>query len=211
MAHPRVAYVCVVGSGKPPLKRPKAGRLNGAPDVKILGQWERLPGPPAEYTQALASGFMPLAPQELRTFFITAATWGRRPIFRAEPMARLFLDTLQRYRAQHKFLLHEFVVMPDHVHLLLTPAPEVPMEKAVQLIKGGSSFRVKKELNSNLEVWATGYTEHRVKDAADYQKHAAYIRENPVRAKLVETCAAYRFSSASGQWEIDPTPPWLKP
>ena len=62
-------------------------------------------------------------------------------------MAELFLDTLQRYREQHKFLLHEFVLMPDHFHLLLTPAPEVPMEKAVQLIKGGFSFRVKKELN----------------------------------------------------------------
>ena len=154
---------------------------------------------------------MPLAPQEVRTFFITAATWGRRPIFRAEPMALLFLDTLQRYRAQHKFLLHEFVLMPDHCHLLLTPAPEVPMEKAVQLIKGGFSFRVKKELNSNLEVWATGYTEHRVKDATDYQQHATYIRENPVRARLVESCAVYRYSSASGEWEIDPTPPWLRP
>jgi REP element-mobilizing transposase RayT len=90
-------------------------------------------------------------------------------------VARLFLDTLQRYRIQHKFLLHEFVLMPDHFHLLLTPAPEVSMEKAVQLMKGGFSFRVKKELNSNLEVWATGYAEHRVKDAADYAQHAAYM------------------------------------
>jgi len=44
-------------------------------------------------------------------------------------MALLFLDTLQRYRSHLKFLLHEFVFMPDHFHLLLTPAPEVPMEK----------------------------------------------------------------------------------
>ena len=34
------------------------------------------------------------APQEIRTFFVTATTWGRRVIFRAEPMANLFLDTL---------------------------------------------------------------------------------------------------------------------
>src|SRR5271166_723674 len=98
---------------------------------------------------------------------------GRRPIFRAEPMAQLFIDTLQRYRTQHKFELHEFVLMPDHFHLLLTPAPDVPLEKAVQLIKGGFSFRVKKELGSSLEVWGTGYTEHRIKDAADYEHHVA--------------------------------------
>jgi putative transposase len=71
------------------------------------------------------------APQEVRTFFVTATTWGRRAIFRAEPMAQLFVDTLQCYRAQGKFELHEFVVMPDHFHLLLTPAPDVPLEKAV--------------------------------------------------------------------------------
>jgi len=175
-----------------------------APRFSVVKSWP-------EYTLALASGHMPLAPQEIRTFFVTAATWGRRPIFRAEPMARLFLDTLQRYRMQHKFLLHEFVLMPDHFHLLLTPASEVSMEKAVQLIKGGFSFRVKNELNSNLEVWATGYTERRVKDAADYSQHAAYVLENSVRARLVETGAEYPFSSTSPRWETDPTPPWLKP
>jgi putative transposase len=83
---------------------------------------------------------MPLAPQEIRTFFITAASWGRRPIFRAEPMAQLFLDTLQHYRSQCKYQLHEFVLMPDHFHGLLTPAPDVSLEKAVQLIKRGFSF-----------------------------------------------------------------------
>ena len=111
-------------------------------------------------------------------------------------MVRLFLDTLQRYRIQHKSPLHEFVLMPDHFHLLLTPAPEVSMERTVQLIKGGFSFRVKKELNSNLEVWATGYTEHPVKDAADNAQHAAYIRDNPVRARLVENCAEHPFRVA---------------
>ncbi|MFZ0705931.1 MAG: transposase [Candidatus Korobacteraceae bacterium] len=152
-----------------------------------------------------------LAPQQIRTFFITAVTWQRRPIFRAEPMAQLFLDTLQRYRSQRKFLLHEFVLMPDHFHLLLTPAPEVSLEKAVQLVKGGFSFRVKKELGSNLEVWESGYTEHRAKDSSDCERHVDYIRENPVRAGLAETAGAYPYGSAFRKLEIDPIPPWLKP
>jgi putative transposase len=118
------------------------------------------------------------APQQIRTSFVTAATWGRRSLFRAEPMANPFVDTLQRYRAQQKYRLHEFVLMPDHFHALLTPAPEIPLEKAVQLIKGGFSFRVKKELCSNLEIWGTGYTEHRIKNADDYQNHVAFIRSN---------------------------------
>ncbi len=152
-----------------------------------------------------------LAPQQIRTFFVTAVTWQRRPLFRTEPMANLFLDTLQRYRVQKKFLVHEFILMPDHFHLLFTPAPEVSLEKAVQLVKGGFSFRVKKELGSNLEVWERGYTEHLVKGVTDYQRHTEYIRQNPVRAALVETAGAYPYGSARHKSEIDPTPPWLKP
>ena len=154
---------------------------------------------------------MPLAPQEIRTFFVTGATWGRRPIFRAEPMAHLFLDTLKRYRKQGRFLLHEFVLMPDHFHLLLTPAPDVSLEKALQFLKGGFSFRVKRELRSNVEIWQTGFTEHRVRDWEDFQQHATYIRENPVRAHLAENASGYPYGSAAGGFETDGEPPWLKP
>ena len=153
---------------------------------------------------------MRLAPQEIRTFFVTAVTWQRRPIFHAEPIAQLFLDTLFRYRDQGKFLLHEFVLMPDHFHLLITPAREVSLEKAVQLIKGGFSFRVKREMHSNLEVWQTGFTEHRVRDWSDFELHRRYIRENPVRARLVDGAAEYLYSSAAA-FTVDPEPPWLKP
>ena len=96
------------------------------------------------------------APQEIRTFFVTAVTWQRRGLFRSGPMADLFLETLLRYRDQGRFQLHEFVLMPDHFHLLLTPLPEVSLEKAVQLIKGGFSFRVKRELGLNAEIWFYG-------------------------------------------------------
>jgi putative transposase len=153
---------------------------------------------------------MPLAPQELRTFFVGAVTWGRRPIFLAEPMARLFLDTLQRYRVKRSYLLHEFVLMPEHFHLLLTPAPDVSLEEAMQLIRGGFSFRVKREMGLNLEIWQRGPTNHRIHDAGDYARHAEYIRENPVKRHLVAKAEEYPYSSASGAIEVDPAPPGLK-
>ena len=54
-------------------------------------------------------------------FFVTTNTWGRRHLFRAHPFANLFVNTLYTYRAQQKYLLHEFVIMPDHLHLIVTP------------------------------------------------------------------------------------------
>src|SRR2546423_8250961 len=103
---------------------------------------------------------MPIAPQSVRTFFVTSVTHQRRALLQSERMAGLLIDVLYRNREKGRFLLHEFVVMPNHFHLLITPAPDIPLEKAVQFIKGGFSFRVKKELKSNFEIWQTGFTNH---------------------------------------------------
>jgi REP element-mobilizing transposase RayT len=58
-----------------------------------------------------------------RTFFVTSVTWGRRSLFRSEPSARLLLETLSTYRERGTFQLYEFVLMADHIHLLLAPNP----------------------------------------------------------------------------------------
>jgi putative transposase len=81
--------------------------------------------------------------------------------------------------------------MPDHLHLLITPKES--LEKAVQLIKGGFSFRAKRELEWNGEVWQSGFTDHRVRDEEDWNRHLQYIRQNPIDAKLVEDSALYEF------------------
>jgi putative transposase len=139
---------------------------------------------------------------------VTTDTWGRRAHFRAELWARLFIDTLYHYR-NSAYLLHEFVVMPDHVHLLITPVTS--LEKAVQFIKGGFSYRAKKELGSSLDIWQKGFSDHRIRDASDYAQHVHYIRLNPVRKQLVEAPEKYPFSSASGSFRLDEAPQGLKP
>jgi putative transposase len=147
-----------------------------------------------------------LAPQTTRTFFITTNTWGRRSLFQTDRMCQLFMDVLQKNRQLRRFELHEFVVMSEHIHLLITPAAQHSLEKCTQFIKGGFSFRAKKELGFNHEVWMPGSNEHRVKDGRDYAEHVRYIRENPVKAGLVTSPQEFRFSSASGLWELDPAP-----
>jgi putative transposase len=107
------------------------------------------------------------------------------------------------------YLFHEFVLMPDHFHLLISPLTS--LEKAVQLIKGGFSFRAKKELGSNEEVWQRGIADHRIRDAEDYDRHLQYIHLNPVKKHLCGAPADYRYSSAFPGWKLDPIPQWLKP
>jgi putative transposase len=82
---------------------------------------------------------MNLAPQEIRTYFVTTVIASRRRLFQVHQNASLLIETLQGQRSKARLALHEFVVMPDHVHLMLTPAPDVSLEKAMQYIKGGFS------------------------------------------------------------------------
>ena len=139
---------------------------------------------------------------------VSTTTWERRALFRAEPWAMLMIDTLYHYRAT-AYLLHEFVVMPDHFHVLFTPLTS--LEKAVQFIKGGFSYRAKKELGSSLEIWQNGFSDHRIRDAGDYRLHVVYVRENPVRKGLCEKAEDYPYSSAHAGFDLDSVPQGLKP
>ena len=117
------------------------------------------------------------------SYFITFSTYDKQHLFQTDRMANLMLDVLFRYREQRKYRLHEFVIMPNHVHLLLTP--EVTLERALQFIKGGFSFRAKRELGFSGEVWQSSFYDRRVRDAEEYERIRNYIQENPVRAGLV--------------------------
>jgi len=143
-----------------------------------------------------------------QTYFVTAQTWERRALFHAELWARLFFQTLLSYRGD-AYLLHEFVLMPDHFHLLISPLKA--LENAMQLVKGGFSFRAKKELESNAEIWQRGFSDHRIRDWDDFEKHVHYVYLNPVKRRLCERPEEYKFSSAFPGWKLDPIPQWLKP
>ncbi len=143
------------------------------------------------------------------TFFVTSVTRGRRALLQSGRMAQLLIDVLQDNRRKGRFLLHEFVIMPDHFHLLLTPLPEVPLEKALQFIKGGFSYRAKKELHLNFDVWQAGFTSHLIRDAQDYEQHRLYVRDNPVNAGLAVEAQFFPYSSAFPGVELDTRPQGL--
>src|ERR1700688_3982587 len=76
-----------------------------------------------------------------RTYFISSATWERRELFRVPKVAEILVQRILACRDKGAYLLHEFVVMPNHFHLLLTPGETTSLEKGVQLIKGEALTR----------------------------------------------------------------------
>ena len=145
------------------------------------------------------------------TYFITASTYLKQNLLQTERMAQLFLDVLQHYRTQGKYLLHEFVIMPDHLHLLITPGHDTTLERALQLIKGGFSYRAKKELGVTREIWQKSFYDRRVRDGEEYERFRRYIQENPVQRGLAGRAQEYPYSSANPEFVLDEVPQRLKP
>ena len=141
------------------------------------------------------------SPQETRTFLVTAVTAERRSIFQVTSAAELLERTILDYRERGRLLLHAFVIMPDHFHALITPAPDVSLEKAVQYIKGGFSFRFK----SKREVWMRSFNESQILTIEKFMACKKYVEENPVRRGLVSAADAYLYSSA-GRSGLDRMP-----
>jgi putative transposase len=146
-----------------------------------------------------------LAPQETRTYFVTAVTAQRRRLFQVTANATLFQQTILDYRTQGKFLLHAFVIMPDHFHALITPAPDVSLEKAMQFIKGGFSFRLK----SKQDVWMRSFNQTQILSAEKFTSCVHYIHENPVRRQLALKPEDFEFTSARCD-SLDPMPIHLR-
>ena len=123
----------------------------------------------------------------------------------------MLIEVLYEYRKQGRYLLHEFVIMPDHFHVLITVGPESSIERAVQFIKGGFAFRAGKQIAIRAPIWQRGFSEIRVTTPAQFDAICSYIRENPVIRHLTEHADEFLYSSAHSGFGLDPPPQGLKP
>jgi putative transposase len=117
---------------------------------------------------------------------------GRR-LLQSERNAGLLIDVMRSLIAEHRFKLHDFVVMPDHLHVLLTVEDGMTIERAMQFIKDRFSRRLTQEFGYLGEVWQRGFTEIQVMNRESFLQHRQYIAMNPVKAGLVDSPDLYPF------------------
>jgi putative transposase len=77
--------------------------------------------------------------------------------------------------------------MPDHVHLLITVHGDMTVERAMQFVKSGFSYRLRKEIGYTGDVWQRGFSEVRVDNRESFLQHREYIAQSPVKAGLVDS------------------------
>jgi putative transposase len=127
---------------------------------------------------------------------VTSRTAGGKALLQTNRMANLLIEVLRTYVGAGEFIVHDFVIMPNHIHLLMTIPGSTTLEKAVQLIKGNFSYRAHKELGLKADVWQRGYSDVRITDVLSFRQHREYIAQNPIRAGLVERPEEFEFGSA---------------
>lgn len=137
-----------------------------------------------------------------QTYFVTTVTEGRRALLQSNQNADLMIDTLLGYRDEGRYALHAFVVMPDHIHAILTPAGDQSIERCLQCIKGGYSHF----LQSRSSIWQRGFHEHRLRDVEDYVRHITYIIQNPGKRGLRD----HRHVHTMYAEKLDPAPEHLR-
>src|SRR5271157_4549663 len=146
-----------------------------------------------------------------KPYFITASAYMHQNLFQRQEVAELIIATIFRYRDAGEFLLHEFIVMPNHIHLLSSVDDDHAISRAMQLIKGGFSHAPRDASLKRTAVWQPSYYEHRVRDIDEYCRMRAYIHDNPVRRGLVATASKYPYTSARTAFRLDEVPERLKP
>jgi hypothetical protein len=127
------------------------------------------------------------------------------PFYLRRPeLAGLVIESLERGESTlDHYALHAYVVMPNHVHLLLTPKLDPSI--ALRFIKGSTARRANQLLAlTGQPFWQDESYDHWVRDEEELRRIRRYIENNPVRAALCATPEQYPWSSASAQ---APTPP----
>ncbi len=138
-------------------------------------------------------------------FFITICTANKKSLFsrvvgaihespaetKLTPYGEILKETIEFLPNRFKVNIHNFVIMPDHLHLLVEVTDyerairESPLQErsiisqSIGFLKADVSKKINKK-NPTLEVWQRGYMDHIIRNEKDYSKHYDYIVDNPV-------------------------------
>ena len=155
--------------------------------------------------------------------FVTTRTYNDVRIFQKKENTELFLRILYEVKGKLNFLLIAFVIMLDHLHLMIVPDRRNTISDVMRHFKGRFArfYNKSRRMNSadygkkvivhrtgNLspseaKIWQEGFYDHVIRNKKEFLQKLNYIHNNPVTAGMVAKPEDYKFSSASGIYKID--------
>jgi REP element-mobilizing transposase RayT len=109
---------------------------------------------------------------------------GRGTCILAEPQHSKLVAEAILFQDRRRGLLFDFVVMPNHVHLLFQPHPEFSLKSVLDSIRSYSARQINHALGRKGKFWDREPFDHLVRSMHHFRKYQRYIRANPVKARL---------------------------
>ena len=125
-----------------------------------------------------------------RVYLITTVIHQRQTPFQELPLARLAIQELQACDASADCQTLAFVLMPDHLHWLLT-LHRGDLSALVRRFKSNSARRINTFRGSTGPLWQAGFHDHTPRQEDDLRRLARYVVANPLRSGLVESIGDY--------------------
>jgi len=129
-------------------------------------------------------------------YFVTVNTDKRIPWFQEFDLAQVMCKNLENPACLADATNLCWIVMPDHVHLLLG-LKTVSLQKIMKRLKSRSAIQLNQEIGRSGRFWSPGYYDHALRKEEDMLNIARYIVANPLRAGLVNRISDYPYWNAT--------------
>jgi len=141
------------------------------------------------------------------SYYLTVVTQNRKPILIDN--IELLRDSFRRSKRKYDYVINSIVILPDHIHMIITPKNPKEYSKIIAHIKRsftyGLDMKEKDDAKWNLTassyrrnlsgVWQKRFYEHTIRDEKDYYNILDYIYHNPIKHSLVENINDWKYSS----------------
>jgi putative transposase len=131
--------------------------------------------------------------QEAETLhFITFSCFNRLPFLESPRPKEMIEATLEQTRARHQARIYAYVLMPEHIHLLINEPPSILVAQFLKALKQITSRKLK---GNRRHFWLPRYYDSNIRGEVERSEVIRYIHRNPVKRGLVASPGDYRWSS----------------
>ena len=128
-------------------------------------------------------------------YFVTTAVKNREHLLKDDAVCSLIVEDLRYYHKKHGFLFHGYVIMPDHLHILISVQGNATISQIMHDFKSHTAQEINRTLGRQGPFWQKGFYDHIIRDERDFKRRIDYIHRNPLTSGLVSNISEYAFSS----------------
>jgi|SRR5947209_8040248 len=135
-------------------------------------------------------------------YFITTCAAGRHPVLANDHAVKILRDQFMQAPRRYGWRVGRYVIMPDHIHFFCAPGGEREPSTLSVFVGGVKMWSARSILAASKRsppLWQREFFDHLLRSTESYASKWAYVRENPVRALLVEEAEQWPYAG-----EVEP-------